>query len=298
MRESVIAASGDGARIDETCGSGRIRRMMFKHLRIALLLYVLLFVAVGQFLSDRRSRDWDDTLWVGVWLIDGSGTETTRQYVRSLGADAYAPVEQFFIQQAAAYGLDLDQPFRIRIAGQLEDRLPAIPAQGGILANVLFSLKLRWFVTRLHFTSDEPTPDITLFAIYHDADAIADFDRSTALRKGLIAIANLYASPRSRGSNQMIVAHELLHTLGATDKYDFASNQPAYPGGYAEPNRLPLYPQRTAELMAGRIPLSESEAAIPESLTTVTVGPATAFEIGWTRKLPAPANDALAQAAD
>ena len=81
-----------------------------------------------------------------------------------------------------------------------------------------------------------------------------------------------------------MIAHELLHTLGATDKYDLQTNQPCFPHGFAEPDREPRYPQALAELMGGRIPISSDEAQTPESLRQVVVGPATAAEIGWTSK--------------
>jgi hypothetical protein len=75
--------------------------------------------------------------------------------------------------------------------------------------------------------------------------------------------------------------HEILHTIGASDKYDLASGQPLHPTGYAEPERRPLFPQRYAEIMAGRIPVAENEARQAESLARVIVGPATASELGW-----------------
>jgi hypothetical protein len=80
-----------------------------------------------------------------------------------------------------------------------------------------------------------------------------------------------------------VIAHELLHTLGATDKYG-NDNLPRLPDGYAEPDRQPLYPQTFAELMGGRIPVTASEAEIPESLQQVVIGPLSAAEIGWTRQ--------------
>ena len=79
----------------------------------------------------------------------------------------------------------------------------------------------------------------------------------------------------------MVITHELLHTLGATDKYDLATNQPLYPEGYAEPDQQPLFPQEKAEIMAGRIPLSETKAAMPEGLTHTLIGEKTAREIKW-----------------
>jgi hypothetical protein len=243
-------------------------------------LYILLFVAVGQYLASSRSTDWDNPLWVDVYLVNG-GAQTVQNYLDSLRSDAFAEVELFFQEQSETYGLALDRPFRIQIASQLDGGLPSIPDDGGLISAIVWSLKMRWFVTRLHWDSDTPTPDITLFAIYHDEAGGVSLDRSTALRKGMIAVANLFGSSALRGSNQMIVAHELLHTLGATDKYDFATNLPVFPIGYADPDRKPLHPQPRAELMAGRIPVTAGEAKIPGSLNAVVVGPATAFEIGW-----------------
>jgi len=237
---------------------------VFKRLRIAMLLYALVAVAVGQYLSSRRATDWDDTLWVDVYLIDEGGN-----------------AEAFFAAESQRFGLPLEEPFRIRVADRLDAKLPAIPDNGSMLSAIFWSLRVRWFVTRLHWASDGPTPDITVFAIYHDADSERTLDRSTALSKGMIAIANLFASGHARGSNRMIVAHELLHTLGATDKYDPVTGQPLFPDGFADPDREPLYPQTQAELMGGRIPLNGTEAVIPGSLGELTIGPATAAEIGW-----------------
>ena len=64
----------------------------------------------------------------------------------------------------------------------------------------------------------------------------------------------------------MVIAHEILHTLGASDKYDLATLAPLYPGGYAEPERDPLYPQSFAEIMAGRYAADAHTFEMPESL--------------------------------
>jgi hypothetical protein len=80
------------------------------------------------------------------------------------------------------------------------------------------------------------------------------------------------------------MAHELLHALGATDKYDLQDDQPIAPDGFAEPERQPLYPQSFAELMGGRIPVSRTEATTPESLQQVLIGAKTASEIGWSKR--------------
>ena len=259
---------------------------MFKRLRIAILLYILLFVALGQWLATWRSRDWSDPLYVGIWLVNGDGSAATGSYLDSLERDAFAEIERFFAEEGRPYGVELDQPFRIWLAGGVEKPPPAPPEQGGWFDVAVWSLKMRWFVTRLHLSHDGPTPDITLFAIYREGGHGGTLDRSTALRKGMIVIANLYATREMHGSNQMVVAHEVLHTLGASDKYDLSTGLPLHPQGFADPDRAPLFPQESAELMAGRIALGPAEAATPHSLRQVTIGPATAYEIGWTEAPP------------
>jgi hypothetical protein len=84
------------------------------------------------------------------------------------------------------------------------------------------------------------------------------------------------------GMNNIVIAHEFLHTVGASDKYDLRSGAPLFPIGFAERDRTPLYPQEQAEIMAGRRPLSAHEWEMPRSLRQVLVGPETALEIRWT----------------
>jgi len=78
---------------------------------------------------------------------------------------------------------------------------------------------------------------------------------------------------RHGGSNNIVIAHELMHTLGATDKYELGSGAPLYPLGFAEPDRQPLYPQVRAEIMAGRRALSPQDFELPQSLRDVVVVP-------------------------
>ena len=51
---------------------------MFKRLRIAVLLYVLLFVAAAQFFTSRYTTDWDAPLWVDIYTVAGDGLPVTR----------------------------------------------------------------------------------------------------------------------------------------------------------------------------------------------------------------------------
>jgi hypothetical protein len=128
-----------------------------------------------------------------------------------------------------------------------------------------------------------PTPDIQVFAIYHPAAAGRAVPDSLGLSKGLMAVTHLFVGRASASRNQVVLAHELLHTLGATDKYDLATGQPFAPVGLGDPEQEPRYPQAMGELMAGRVAVSPSDAEIPASLEQMLVGPATAREIGWVQ---------------
>ena len=129
-----------------------------------------------------------------------------------------------------------------------------------------------------------PKPDVQLFILYYDPATSSTLPHSIGVQKGLFGIVNAFADRRMEGSNDTVIAHELLHTLGAIDKYSLNTNQPLHPVGFADPDRVPIYPQTHAELMGGRIPLSPSESDIPASLRQVVIGPLTAREIGWTRE--------------
>jgi hypothetical protein len=104
---------------------------------------------------------------------------------------------------------------------------------------------------------------------------------SLGIEKGLIGVVYAFAVPMMDGGNDMVIAHELLHTLGATDEYDPANDAPLFPDGYGDPRQVPLYPQRFAELMAGRRMISATSWEQPASLDEVLIGPVTARQIRW-----------------
>ena len=122
---------------------------------------------------------------------------------------------------------------------------------------------------------------VRVFVLYHDPEVTSSVPHSAGLEKGLIGVVYAYAARRAEGPNSVVIAHEILHTLGATDKYDPATLQPLFPQGYAEPERNPRFPQCRAEIMAGRRALSEREAEMPGSLDETVIGPQTAREIHW-----------------
>ncbi len=253
---------------------------MFRTIRIGFLLIVLVFVALNTWLDRVYSRDWDGPLQVALFPVNADGSDAARQFIRQLQDGDLDELQAFFADEATRYEITVDRPLRFTLAPVLAEVPPLPPEQGGRFGIMWWSLKLRWFAWRAPDPAG-PTPTIRLFLLYHDPQVSSVLPHSTGLEKGLVGIAHLFATDSMARANQVIVAHELLHTLGATDKYDPATNQPLLPAGYADPERQPLYPQDLAELMAGRIPVSARQAEQAESLRQTMIGPLTALEIGW-----------------
>jgi hypothetical protein len=256
---------------------------MWRRLRIALLLLILLFVALNTYFDRVYSTDWDIPLRIAVFPINADGSAITERYIRQLSADAFQPIETFFEQEAKEYALQMERPIRLRLAPPLSQHPPELARDPSALSAAVWSLRMRFWAWRVD-ARPGPAPDIKLFVLYHDPALSPAVPHSLGVQKGLFAVAHVFADPAMQGSNDTVIAHELLHTLGATDKYDLRTNQPTQPDGYAEPDRQPLYPQSLAELMGGRIPVSSTQSTTPESLQQVIVGAKTASEIGWSKR--------------
>jgi hypothetical protein len=253
-------------------------------LRLAILVAILLFVALGAWLDRSRSRDWNDTLRVTVYPVNASTDAGVGAYVAALQAGDFADVESFFVDEASDHDVALEQPVRVRVSHAAQEPPPALPDRPGPLTIALWSLRLRFFAARIAWNDPLPTPDIQVFALYSPlVPGFTAMPDSVGLSKGLIAVTYLYGDAAAAGSNQVVLAHEVLHTLGATDKYDFTTGQPLVPAGLGEPDRKPLYPQAFGEIMAGRIATSARGAVIADGLEQMMVGEATALEIGWTQ---------------
>ena len=255
---------------------------MAKSIRVALLLFVLATVAVGAWQKRTLIQSWRRTLDVVVYPINGDGRDATAAYMASLSSQSFASIGEFMRNEAQRHGLVLAHPVSVKLGPRVGSSPPRAPDRGKTLEIILWSLGLRFWAWR----NDDyagPNPDVRVFAVYFDPGARHQVEHSIGLKEGQIGIANVFAATHMSEDNNVIVAHEILHTFGATDKYDPATTQPVYPDGYADPRQTPLYPQQFAEIMGGRIPLSETQSETPRALDQAIVGDRTAAEIHWRR---------------
>jgi len=253
---------------------------MWRKVRIGMLLYLLAMVAFGTWLTRARTTDWTESLWVTVYPINGDGSEVATAYIDTLRGTDFDDIEAFFVDEAEYYDVALEMPVRLALGDEMADHPPDPPVSSQLFDVMAWSLRLRFWTAFADRSSPAPA-DVEIFLKYYDPDGSAQLPDSLGLQKGMIGIVNAFADADYAGSNNVIIAHELLHTLGATDKYNPQSNDPLYPDGYADPEAEPLYPQRAAEIMGGRIPVSKFESVVPRSLRWVVIGTLTAVEIGF-----------------
>ncbi len=258
-------------------------RRLFRFFRISILLTILVIVAGSTWLTKLRTTDWDSPLWVAIYPINADGSEATHRYIQTLGKSSFATIEQFFSDEAAGWEVPIRKPVSIQVAPAIDDLPPRAPNGQNILSIMWWSLKLRYWAFSRDTYNGPAAPDIKMFVVYHRPRR-EPLDHSVGLEKGLLGIANVFAGSAYSEKNNVIIAHEILHTVGATDKYD-ADTLPLFPDGYAEPDRDPRHPQRYAEIMGGRVPVSASRAIIPASLHRCVVGEKTAEEINWITPL-------------
>lgn len=252
---------------------------MFKAIRIGILLFILFFVAVSTLLTRARSTDWDSSLWVKIYPINADGSEVSRDYIDKLEVKDFSGIEAFVDRETARYGHDLRRPVRIELGREITEQPPALGGEPSAWRVMLWSLKIRWWASSVTDAQDNPAPDVRIFVRYHSPSDAFRLENSVGLQKGMVGIVNAFAGRGQKGSNNVVIAHEFLHTLGATDKYDPADGNPTFPEGYGEPDRSPLFPQRLAEIMGGRIAISALDAEIPKSLRYAVIGEQTAEEI-------------------
>jgi hypothetical protein len=257
---------------------------MWRKLRIGILLLILAIVAWSHWYDRLSTTDWDETLTVGIFPIDDADDSGTADYVARLTTADVAEIEAFLNEEAAAYGVGIARPVSLQMFPVVAESPPERAPDAGMFGNMWWSLKMRTYARRASLSSGLPRPQIRIFVRYHNPRFTSKVPHSVGLQKGLVGVVHAYADRRLRSGNNVVIAHEILHTLGASDKYDLATLAPLFPIGYAEPDRNPRYPQLFAELMAGRYAITANRFEMPRSLEEVVVGQATALEIRWLRE--------------
>lgn len=244
---------------------------------------VIIGAVLLQVWDEYQALLWRKPLYVALYPINAEQRPDVANYIASLNEPDFLAIEDFFSREAKRFNLPIYRPIEVRLGPMIAAVPPPPPALNSSLLDIMrWSLKFRWFAWQ-HQPNIGVPADIKLYLLYYDAKAHSHLMHSTALQKGRIGRVNLFADKQSHRTNLVVIAHELLHTLRASDKYHLQTNEPIYPQGFVEPFAQPLYPQMMAEIMAGKIPQSEQYSRMARDLSETMIGRITAREIGWLK---------------
>ena len=256
---------------------------LWRNVRILILLLVLGIAAYSNWYDRYSTTSWEDTLWVGIFPIDADGNPGTQQWIARLSQDDVTAIETFLNSEAHRHGVTIERPVRVDLYPPVAERPPEVDPDAGLFTRMIGSLRLRLYARRNSHPAGRAPPTIRVFVLFHDPTFRRSVPHSVGLQKGLVGVVHAFAEDEMTPENNVVIAHEILHTLGATDKYDPVTLEPIFPIGYAEPDRQPLVPQTLTEIMAGRYLAGPGRLEMPDSLRDVRVGTATAMEIRWPR---------------
>jgi len=255
---------------------------MFRKIRIAILLFILFLVGANSYLTHARTTDWDQSLSIVIYPINADDSSFTADYIARLTNDDFKAIARFMGNEGLRHKLSLDDPVLLEMAPAVSALPPEPPFGANVFAIMWWSLQLRYWAWK-NDTYQGPVANIRVFVLYFDPNNHSQLDHSLGLKEGHICMVKAFASRHQAARNNVVIAHEMLHTLGATDKYNLQTLQPIYPEGYAHPEQQPLLPQKSAEIMGGAVPLSASQSEMPISLADAVIGPQTAREINWLK---------------
>ena len=281
------------------------RRTFVRRWRQGILLLVLVVVGIWAYWMhslDNHTFDWDEPVTISVVaLLDnmgGGGTDPDdderfvhRFLTRSgYGRHNFREVEEWVQREYTRHTGDRRIMFDYFVRGplRLTTPPPELPAGDASFMERLRSTK-RFFSYFEELTQREELrlvdTDVTLFVYFYDdydqsrREIFQNYD-SVATRRSRMGIVFAPMNDNFLGNTCAVVAHELLHPLGASDKYDGVS---VYPEGYADPEQSPRYPQEHAEIMALGIPVGPGSDEPVRDLQECIVGDVTAKEMNWVR---------------
>jgi len=280
----------------ECTGEATKIKIPFPWFRLVLIILLIGSAVTAYFVitRERAKFAWDRPYKLAVvgfmqelppeWrtFIEQFDQDTGGQYV-DLKNHTLPDMTGWFQREYQRYGGALKMPVNLTIFGPYDVSQPPPPPtiEGNFFDRYL---KYREFLTYFKNFNKEHQLNLDGYdGVVYVQFVQGKFDgflESYASRRDRLGLANCYLDPSLVETDIMIVMHEFTHLLNAKDHYD-AQTLPVYPQGYVQPFEEPLYPQKYAELMAGRIPVDQSNAKEIAALRDLRLGIYTANEIGW-----------------
>lgn len=250
-----------------------------KSIRVLLLLLILAPLTFVAFAERDPRPGWDRPMVVGIYPYSADEDPAVLEWIERLSPADFRPIEAWLAGQAAAYQLEVDIPFELLLGRPLQNAPPPPPRQDKTWERLRWAAALRWWAWR--FDDQGLGIDIIVVARFHGESTPYRQLQSIGMHSPRLALVKQIASELEQPRNKLILAHELLHTVGASDHYQPGSGRPRHPQGYVEPNREPRYPQPAGEVMSMAWPFAADIHIDLHELENARIGATTAREIGW-----------------
>lgn len=265
------------------CFERRRARRRFYHARVAVLSAILLAVlayAARDYQRRHARGAWERPLRVALILLEKSPVDPAAFAAFEAGIDR---LEDALAREFRRYGGTFE-PFSFEAFGPVPEPVvpPLAPVAPSIFDALTFSLSLGKFARTCDAAVGlEGSYDGKIYVrLSAPQSTERAFVEGSSEDGGVIAVTNIELGEHSADFGLFVISHELMHLLGARDRYA-PDGTTLIPEGLGEPDQDPLYPQLTAEIMAhGRV-LAPGREVAPGHLDELRVGASTAREIGW-----------------
>jgi hypothetical protein len=249
---------------------------------LAVLVLVLVY-AWHDFTRRAARTAWREPLDVGIVLLTLESEPVPDADLIALQQRVSA-LEQTLSAEFARYRDAPQAMFQLSVFGPLQvATAPPQPEGGSVWALLRHNYQLWRYTRSVDAAAAVPARamESRIYVLVLPVKDQFQFVEGFSQQGGHLGIARVQVDESTADLALFVVAHELLHTLGASDKYDSAG-EAVLPQGLGDNEQQPLYPQRYAEVMARNRVLAPGHERSVESLSELRVGPWTAREIGWT----------------
>jgi hypothetical protein len=281
---ALCAALAGGEPLCAGCAGRKRFSRAFYLLRVTTLLFVLAGVLLYAWndVRQRRARtEWARTLDVAVVLVRlGNVAPAAIDAVKERAPALSARLERE-MRRYRPVGV---RPFELSLFGPVDAAGPP-PSPAGD-AGLAASASYAWSLWRYVSGIDDRAGllprrfDARIYVVVRPPSGKVQKIEGSSEQNGRVGVVEVQLDKSMADFALFVAAHELFHTLGATDKYN-PDGSIMMPEGIAEPDRRPLFPQTLLELMARHRPVDAAHSVPPDSLAELCVGAATAREIGW-----------------
>ncbi|HLV64525.1 MAG TPA: hypothetical protein VKY73_01880 [Polyangiaceae bacterium] len=261
------------------------RGAWFYRLRVTLLGSLLAAVCLWACydVMDRRARnEWSEPVTVGVVLLRFGDVSPE---ALTLLTERVRVLERRLSMELRRHRPEAEQPMiRLVPYGPVEvTELPPSDPGSTLWERLVHTVALFRYTRAVDAAASVPTLrlDSRIYLVAEPPGAGVDYSvEGYSEAGGRVGVTRVSLDVSTVDLGLFVVAHELFHTLGASDKYD-EHGRTRIPEGLAEPERVPLFPQPGAEIMARNRVIGAAREMVPESLDELFVGRWTAREIGW-----------------